>query len=124
MHNTSKAAIQAPVVSLIGSTNINYVVYKSCVCTSGADRWKQWEYSEIEALTKRKEMAYGAGLNRLRRETDNGVWLTAILQHLNSTELLRMEFQDNIILQYVIVTLNLPTESDGWGNNFLVLHAI
>ena len=75
-------------------------------------------------ILRRKELADGSGLNRLRWATDNGVWLTAIPHCLNSTELLWEEFQDNILLRYVIVPLDLPIDFDGCGKNFLVTHAL
>ena len=55
-------------------------------------------YLEIYALTIRKELADGEGLNRLRRVTDNEAWLTDIPQSLNSMDFSREKFQDNIIL--------------------------
>ena len=46
----------------------------------------------------------------------------AITQCLNGTYLSREEFQDNIILRYGVVPLNLPTDYDGYGKKFLVPH--
>ena len=43
-------------------------------------------------------------------------------RRLNSTELSWEEFQDNILLRYGIVPLNLPTDCDVCGKNFSVPH--
>ena len=69
VYNTSKAASKVLVGSLLGGTNLNYVAHKASVCRSSAYGQKQQEFSYIEALTRRKELADGAGLNRLRRAT-------------------------------------------------------
>ena len=66
----------------------------------------------------------GAGLNCLQKATDNGAWLTDIPHCLNGTELSWEEFQDNLLLQYGIVSLNLPTECDVRGKKLLVPHAL
>ena len=88
------------------------------------DAQKQWECLEIEVLTRRKKVSDGAGLNLIRRATENCSWLMAITQRLNVTELSREEFQDNILLWYGIIPLNLPTDCDGYGKNFSVPHAL
>ena len=67
-HNTSKTASKVLVGSLLGGTDLNCVEHKACVCRLSADARKQQDYSEIEALTIRKELLVGAGFNRLRRE--------------------------------------------------------
>ena len=69
-----------------------------------------------------KELADGAVLNRLLQTTENGAWLTAIHHRLNGAELTWEEFQDNILLWYGIVTLNLPTDCYGCGKKFSVPH--
>ena len=69
-------------------------------------------------LTRRKDLADGTVFNRLRRSTDNGTWLIAIPHHINGKEFLRGEFQDNLLLWYGIVSLNLPTDCDGCGKFF------
>ena len=73
-------------------------------------------------LMRQKYLADRAGLNRLRRATYNGDCLTATPHCLNGTELSREEFQDNILLQYGIVLLNLPTECDCCSKRLLVTH--
>ena len=40
------------------------------------------------------------------------------------TELSWEEFQENIIIHYGIVPLNIPTDCDSWGKKFLVSHAL
>ena len=64
-YNTSKAASEVLVGSLLGSTDLNYVAHKGCVCRASSDRWKQRKIAEKEILSIRKELADGAGLNRL-----------------------------------------------------------
>ena len=85
---------------------------------------KQRDFSEKAALTRRKELTGGSGLNRLWRSMENGVWLTAIPRHLNGTELSWESFQDNLLLQYGIVPLNLPSGCDSFEKNLLVRHAL
>ena len=55
--------------SLLGGTDINYVVHKGCVHKSSGDRWKQQEFAENVVLTRRKDLADGVGLNHLKRAT-------------------------------------------------------
>ena len=78
----------------------------------------------MEALTRSKDLEYGAVLNRLWQATYNGAYLTAIPKQLNGTELSREEFQYNLLLEYGIVPLNLPTDCDGCGKKFSVTHAL
>ena len=118
-----KGSSEVLVGSLLGGTDLNYVAHKGCVHRASAEWQKQWGLAEKVALMRRKDLADGAGLNQLHRATENGVWLTAIPHCLNSRELSREEFQDNLLLQYDIVPLNLPTGCDGCGNKFLVPHA-
>ena len=122
MYNTSKAAIEVLVGSLLVGTNLNYVSHRGCVRRSIADGRKKQEFSETVALTRGKKLAYRAGLNCLRRATENGAWLTDISHCLNGTELSREEFQDNILLRYDIVPFNLRTDCDGCGKKVLVPH--
>ena len=122
VYNTYKSASEVLIGSLLQGTNINYLVHKACIHRSSADRQKHREYLEIKALNIRKELIDGAGLNRLRWAAKNGAWLTATPQRLNRTELSREEFRDNLLIQYDIVPLKLPTDCDGCGNKFLVPH--
>ena len=75
-------------------------------------------------LTIQKDLADWAGLNRLLKPTENRAWLTDITHCLNVIELSREEFQDNILLRYGIVPLNLPNDFDGYGKKCLVSHAL
>ena len=43
---------------------------------------------------------------------------------INCTHLTRNEFQDNLLVRYVIVFLNIPTYCDGCGKNILVSHTL
>ena len=72
--------------SLLGGTDPNYVAYKSCVLRAISDGQNQRELVEKAVLTRQKELEDEAGLNRLRKETENGAWLTAIPHCLNGTE--------------------------------------
>ena len=123
-YNTSKAPSEVLVGTLLGGTNLNYVAHKGCICRASADGRNQQELAENAVLWRRKEMVDGMGLNRLRLETDNWAWLTAIPHCLNGTELSWEEFQDNLLLRYGIVPLNLPTDSNGCGKKFLLPHAL
>ena len=109
-------------VSLLIVTDLNYIKHKYSVCRLSTDAQKKQKYLDNEALARMKDLVDGAGLNCLWRATDNGSWLTAILQRLNGTELSREELQDNLLLQYGIFPLNLPTECDGCGKKLLVTH--
>ena len=120
--NTSKASSKVLVGSLLGGTDLNYLAHKECVLRASVYWRKQREFSENEALTRRKDLVYGAGLNWLRRATDNGAWITDIPHQINCTEFLWEEFQYNILLRYGIVPLNLPTYCDGCGKRFSVPH--
>ena len=72
VYNTFKATIEVLVGSLLGSTNLNYVAHKGCVCRAIAYSQKQREFSDTVELTRRKEMVDGVGLNRLWQATENG----------------------------------------------------
>ena len=123
-HNTYKAANKVLVGSLLGGTDLNHIEHKVCVCISSADGRKQQELAEKAVLTIWKEQADRAGLNCLRQATYNVEWLTAIPNHLNVTEFSWEKFQDNILLKYGVVPLNLPTDCNGCANKFLVPHAL
>ena len=86
-YNTSKAASDVLVGSLLGGTKLNYVAQKGCVRRESVDGLKHQEFSEMLALTRQKELADRSGLNRLQWEVDNGAWITAISHCLNRTEL-------------------------------------
>ena len=73
-------------------------------------------------LSRKKEMADGAVVNRLWRATDNGAWITVIPHCLNGMELSWKEIQENLLLRYGGMPLNLPTYCDGCGKKFLVPH--
>ena len=77
-HNTSNASRKLLVGSLLGRTDLNYVAHKARTHRSSVGVRKQQGYSDIKALTRRKEDTDGAGLNFLPWETKNGVLLTAI----------------------------------------------
>ena len=77
---------------------------------------------EKELLTRRNEQADRIVLNSLWRAMENGEWLTVILHCLNRKELSREEFQDNPLIRYGIVPLNIPTNCDGCGEKLLVPH--
>ena len=51
-YNTSKAAIEVLVGSLLGGTNLNYVADKGCGNRSSTDRRKQWELAEKAVLLR------------------------------------------------------------------------
>ena len=65
-YNTSKSASEVPIGLRIGGTDLKYVAHKYCVRISSVDGWKQREFWDTKALTRSKELADGAGLNRLR----------------------------------------------------------
>ena len=123
-YNTSKAAIEVLVGSLLGDTNLNYVAHKGFVCRASANRWKQREIAEKEVILIRKELEDRVGLNCLRQATYNGAYLTAIPHRLNGMGFSWEEFQDNLLLWYGIVPLNIPTDCDGCGKKFSVPHAL
>ena len=91
-YNTSKAASEVLVFSLLGGTDLNYKSHKGWLRRLIADSRNQRESSETEAFTRRKELAGGVGLNCLRRATENEALLIAISHCLDSTELSGEEF--------------------------------
>ena len=121
-YNTSKSASEILVGSLLGGTNLNYVARIGGIFRASDDRWKHWEFSDKAALTIQKALVDRAGLNSFRRAMENGAWLRTIPRHLNRTELSREKFQNNLLFQYCVVPLNLPTDCDGCGKNLLVPH--
>ena len=64
-YNNSKTTGKVLVGSIIGGTNLIYISHKGCVRRASAERWKNQEFLETVALTRQKELADGAGLNRL-----------------------------------------------------------
>ena len=88
-YNTCNTSRKVLVGSLLGGFDLNHIEHKIFVCGSIVDARKQREFLEIDTLTRRKDLAEGAGLNRLWRVTENGAWLTDIPQRLNGTELSR-----------------------------------
>ena len=52
------------------------------------------------------------------------MWITAIPDRLNGTELSWEESQYNLLLWYGILPLNLLTDCDGYANKFLVPHTL
>ena len=69
VYNTSKAASEVVVGSLLGGNDLNYIAHKWCVRRASVDRRKQWEFLETEVLTRRKDLADRVGLNRLQQAT-------------------------------------------------------
>ena len=53
-YNTSKAASEVLVVSLLGGTDLKYVAHKGCVFRASADGWKRREFLEKAALKDRR----------------------------------------------------------------------
>ena len=91
-YNTSKAASEVLVDSLLGVTDLNYINHQGCVHRASSDGWKHGEFLEEAVLTRWKDLADGAGLNQLWRLTENWAWLTAIPHCLNGTNLSNKEF--------------------------------
>ena len=61
-YNTSNAACEVLIVSLLGGTDLNYVAHKVCVRRDSTYRRKQRELGEKAVLSRRKELVDGAGL--------------------------------------------------------------
>ena len=59
VYNTSEAANDVLVGSLLGGTDLNYAAQKGCIRRESVDRWKHREFLETEALTRWKEVADG-----------------------------------------------------------------
>ena len=112
VYSTYKAPIEVLVGSLLGGTDLNYVAHKRYVRRASADGRKQRELVEKKVLSRRKELANRAVLDRLQRATYNGEWITALPCFLNGTDFSWEEFQDNLLLRYVIVPFNLPTDCE------------
>ena len=86
-YNTSKAASEVLVGSLLGGTNLNYIADKGFVCRSSADNQNKSNLSDKVVFLRQKDMADRVGLNRLRQATKNGACLKDITHHHNSAEL-------------------------------------
>ena len=54
----------------------------------------------------------------------NRAWLSAVPHRLNSTELSREKFQDNLRLRYGLMPQDIPATCDGCGKKFSIEHAI
>ena len=120
VHNTSKAASEVLVGSLLGGTDLNYVLHKGCIHRASVVRRNQRNISENAALTRRKNLVDRAGMNHLQWATEIWQWITATPHSLNGPELLWEEFKENLILLYGIVPLNLLVYYDGCGKKLLV----
>ena len=121
-YNILKGAIEVLVSSLLGGTDLNYVLHKGCIHRASADRRNQRKISEKAALTRRKNLVDRAGMNHLQWATEIWQWITATPYRLNGPELSWEEFKDNLILLYGIVPLNLLVYYDGCGKKLLVRH--
>ena len=71
VYNTTKAASEALVGSLLGGTNLNYVDNKDYICISISEAWKQQEYLEIEVLTRKMDLPDRLLLNQFWLATEN-----------------------------------------------------
>ena len=60
---TYKESSEVLIGSLLGGTDLNYIEHKCCVRRSSADGRKQQDYLEIDVITRRKDLADGAGVN-------------------------------------------------------------
>ena len=123
-YNTSKDASRELVDSLLGGFFLNYVGHMACVrkSSSGARRAKM--HVELGQVARRKELPGGQESNHLHRSTRNGVWISAVPQRLNGTELYREEFQDNLRLRYGLMPHDIPAICDGCGKRFLIEHSL
>ena len=65
-YNTSKSASEVLIGSILGGTDLNYVVHKGWIRRASTDRRKQRELAEKAVLLIWKELANREGLNRLR----------------------------------------------------------
>ena len=50
-YNISKAANEVLLDSLLGGTNLNYIVHEGCMRRASVDRRKHWELLETKVLT-------------------------------------------------------------------------
>ena len=66
-YNTSKSDSEVLVVSLLGGIDLNYIAHKGYVRRLSADGQKHQDFLEKAALTRQKDMADMAVLNRLQR---------------------------------------------------------
>ena len=64
-YRNSKAYSEVLVGSLLGGTNPNYVAHKGCIRRASTDGWKEQVFSDTVAMTRRKELVRGEGLNYL-----------------------------------------------------------
>ena len=78
----------------------------------------------MENLDIQKDIAGGQERNRLNKVTRNGEWISALIHHLNGTELSWEEFRDNIRLRYGLMPQETLATYNGCGKKFLIEHAL
>ena len=79
---------------------------------------------KLAELARQNELAGGQGMNRLHKETSNGVWLNSVPHHLNGTELSREEFWDNVCLRYGMMPQDIPATYNGCSKRLSIEHAL
>ena len=79
---------------------------------------------ELEELDIKKDLASFQERNRLHRATKNGAWLSAVTHRLNSVELSREEFRDNLCLRYGLMPQYIPATFDVCGKRFSIEHVL
>ena len=75
-------------------------------------------------LARQKELAGGQKRYRLHRATRNAVWLSAVPNRLNGTELSQEKFRGNLRLRYGLMPQDIPATCDSCGKRFSIEHAL
>ena len=123
-YNTSKAASREIVDSLLGGSVLNYVGHGACVRKASQLARLSKRIAEMSELFERQKQAGRQEKNRLHRATRNGAWLSSVPHRLNSTELSREKFRDNLCLRYGLMPQDIPATCNGCGKKFSVKHAL
>ena len=85
-YNTSKAASEELVDSLLGDSALNYIGHRACVCWASLVAKRAKMHVKLGDLATQKELTGVQERNRIHRETRNGAWLSTVPHHLNGME--------------------------------------
>ena len=117
-YNTFKAVSGELVYSLLGGSDLNYIVHRVFVRGASAAARIERKHVYSAELARQKELAGGQERNRLHVATRDGAWLSAVPHRLNGTKLSREELWDNICLVYGLIPQDIPATYHGCGKSF------
>ena len=94
----------------------------ACVRRASAAARREKKHFKLVEISRQKYLLGGQKRNRIQRGTSNGSWLSALLHHLNGTELSQEEFQDNLCLRYGLMPQDIHATCNCCGKSFLIEH--